>query len=832
MANNLPHFNISAAVVKQLGEELVTDEVTAIMELVKNSYDADSKWVRINVDTKNALDDEKARYKGDIGYIIIDDAGDGMTAKDITEGWLIISLSKKREMKAKGETTVLGRTPLGDKGLGRLSTQRLAHRLEMFTSKKEETHINHIAFDWNDFKEETPLTEVEIFSEVLPKIDTEKGTKLILTELRDANSWEGKSGSRFIGQLSQLIFPFKEKRTFHVFLTINGEKIDFDEINEALRSQAVSRFQFVFNDLKLQLKGQIKNYKLFGGSTKVEDKEDYEKLISVDDGKNFYNFLTDKIKNKKHYIDNVKYHSKEGYLLEFSKSIDIQDISGKALISDQHGKEIFANPGDFSGEIDDFNLRESDTLSSTFDSFSQYKEIVKNQTGVRVYRDGFGVKPFGIDGDDWLKLGSGQTSGGSFYTLRPRNTMGFVAISAKENKCLQEKTDREGFVDSQYSQNFFLLMNRVVAEINGLLEKTRRSYNDYKTFIAQQSGNINSIKDSYNRLQDTAAKAKKLQDENSRVSISLSRISSAVKEVIAKVKDIKPKNVEDAEQRKLLQDIDILLDDAKRVMEQVNTILEVAKKLEHDANYIKPKIDDLENQLSEFAELAGLGLTAEALSHEISNIVDRLLDQTNALIKRIKGKETVSVSSINLYIEYVKTAIQSFRKQLSHLAPSLRYVREAKQEFSLKEYFDEVGSYYIERFKDDIKLSIVIKQDFKVRMSKGKLTQVIDNIIINSDFWLRERKKSFNDFKPNVTIEIDEPFLRIYDNGLGIDPTLEDRIFQPFITAKPRNQGRGLGLFIVQQLLETVGAEVLLLNQRNENNRRYIFQINFTTAII
>ncbi|MBK9017986.1 MAG: hypothetical protein IPM82_30270 [Saprospiraceae bacterium] len=84
-----------------------------------------------------------------------------------------------------------------------------------------------------------------------------------------------------------------------------------------------------------------------------------------------------------------------------------------------------------------------------------YKTFIKNQTGVRVFRDGFGIKPFGFNQNDWLGLGKGQTSGGSFYGLRPHNVIGFVLISVYENIKLVEKTDREGFQDSPYSQNFF-----------------------------------------------------------------------------------------------------------------------------------------------------------------------------------------------------------------------------------------------------------------------------------------------------------------------------------------------------------------------------------------
>ena len=127
MAKNNEPFKISAAVVRQLGEELVSDELTAILELVKNSYDADADWVKISISTEGSPLEEDIVFPHTKGYITIEDNGVGMNYNDIISRWLFISLSHKREMKEKGEVTNGGRTPLGDKGLGRLSTQRLGN---------------------------------------------------------------------------------------------------------------------------------------------------------------------------------------------------------------------------------------------------------------------------------------------------------------------------------------------------------------------------------------------------------------------------------------------------------------------------------------------------------------------------------------------------------------------------------------------------------------------------------------------------------------------------------------------------------------------------------
>jgi HSP90 family molecular chaperone len=187
-SDNIPKFNISAAVVRQLGEELVTEEVTAVMELVKNSYDADASWVKIDVNSKQSLASPKYHYNNDRGYISIADNGFGMTESDIVNGWMVISLSGKRKMKALGQKTAAGRTPLGDKGLGRLSTQRLGNRLEMFSTHETEEHTNHVAFDWDDFTEDVALTDVPTMFAKTTKEST-TGTTLIVRNLKDPSKW-------------------------------------------------------------------------------------------------------------------------------------------------------------------------------------------------------------------------------------------------------------------------------------------------------------------------------------------------------------------------------------------------------------------------------------------------------------------------------------------------------------------------------------------------------------------------------------------------------------------------------------------------------------------
>ena len=156
-------FDINPHVIRQLGEELVPDEMTALMELIKNAYDADASYVKIDINTEGIYTEEQLTYPTHKGYIVVEDSGIGMNDEAIEKSWLTISYSNKRA-GADGikKKTKKDRTPLGDKGLGRLSTQRLADNCEIFTTPEGGSNRYHVAFDWREFDKVQRLSQVPV----------------------------------------------------------------------------------------------------------------------------------------------------------------------------------------------------------------------------------------------------------------------------------------------------------------------------------------------------------------------------------------------------------------------------------------------------------------------------------------------------------------------------------------------------------------------------------------------------------------------------------------------------------------------------------------------
>ena len=95
------HFDIDASIVFQLGEGLISDSVQAVIELIKNCWDADSTRAKITVNTKNCPDGMGSYYAKSRGYIVIEDDGVGMSESEIINGWLLISNSAKLVQKQK-----------------------------------------------------------------------------------------------------------------------------------------------------------------------------------------------------------------------------------------------------------------------------------------------------------------------------------------------------------------------------------------------------------------------------------------------------------------------------------------------------------------------------------------------------------------------------------------------------------------------------------------------------------------------------------------------------------------------------------------------------------
>ena len=191
-----------ARLVGLIGEDLISDEPVAVVELVKNSYDADASSVRVDIDSS------------DSGTIVVTDDGHGMDLDTVLNAWLEPgTITKQRQARSPN-----GRIYQGAKGIGRFASARLAQTLLLETCSGQASPLVTVLFDWGRFDDESYLDDIEILWDLSDDRPFDHGTRLTLQGLRKV--WNAEDYQALHARLSRLISPLDKLHDFRIELTI------------------------------------------------------------------------------------------------------------------------------------------------------------------------------------------------------------------------------------------------------------------------------------------------------------------------------------------------------------------------------------------------------------------------------------------------------------------------------------------------------------------------------------------------------------------------------------------------------------------------------------
>ena len=194
-----PRFTVDTHLFRELGELLVGRDSTALIELIKNSYDADATEVMVHGER---LDDPRS------GRIVVVDNGGGMTRDQFIAGFLRVA-SRFKELGTR-RSTRFGRRYTGVKGIGRLAAHKLARKLEVESITKGATPTAlHAVIDWDRIEGYETLDDIPhgtiSFTERAARPDAPAGTTLTLSRLR--RKWSEAERSRFLAEVSSFQAP-------------------------------------------------------------------------------------------------------------------------------------------------------------------------------------------------------------------------------------------------------------------------------------------------------------------------------------------------------------------------------------------------------------------------------------------------------------------------------------------------------------------------------------------------------------------------------------------------------------------------------------------------
>lgn len=229
MAETL-HFRVSSGLKNIIGRELINDKYIAIFELVKNSYDAGSKYARIRFDNLGTPD----------ATITISDSGKGMSKADIIEKWLFVAYSEKRNPSYRDN---IKRAVAGAKGVGRFSCDRLGEHVCLSSKTASESVLHSISISWSDFEKNSldNFTDIDVQYEVSKRDDDTCGTSIVISNLRE--EWNRTDLLALKKALTQLVNPSATSSydPFEIFLDVPAEfeedekqKDDRDKVNGAI----------------------------------------------------------------------------------------------------------------------------------------------------------------------------------------------------------------------------------------------------------------------------------------------------------------------------------------------------------------------------------------------------------------------------------------------------------------------------------------------------------------------------------------------------------------------------------------------------------------------
>ncbi len=850
-------LKVGAHVLVQLGSELVTDVEQAILECVKNAYDADSPGCLIDIDTReegaevetgsaaklrafdqpsetvtvelldkegrpllpaSKIDDSELiqRKLSYTGRITIEDKGDGLTSDQLRTSWLVISRSSKRGSAGAQKTkTNKGRTPLGDKGLGRLGSMKLGDILRIETATTAANPIAVAQFRWADCELAKTVDEIPVFLSELPNNENFKGTRVSVLGLRDLSEWRRQDRiGEITRSLARLISPFEATSTFPVGVKLDGVDHSLVTITEEVLKRAIAEFQFKWeqdpNDpTKHVLVAEAKFRKrLFTSTRSAKTLQRTATVFDKDGGMEFAKSLPNYGRLKAYKDKNIDLDG--AWFITLKRTFqwsDMQLDSGAAII----------DPGLFSGAMYFFHLDDrGDADEPAAAGLGVDRNLIKSMSGISILRDGFRVRSQG----DWLDLAAAMTSG-STYGLRVENTIGYFALTGEQNYRLVEKSDREGFVEDAAYRGFLQIARRCRSFANDTLEQVRRALDDYykKQVGPEVTGVPQTVSGSFRELEAGFQSTEAARDD-------AARIARELQEQMVEIEREAGEAPGESSAAKAMQ----LANNAVLAMDIVRSKLTDSAQAGANLIRLRQEFDDRDEQMVALFESAAVGLSARGLAHELRTHLTEIR-QRAAAIEKATGS---SDKGLLPHLRAIRASCAAISSAASLIDPMLPRSRAIKETIALRDFVEE---YFKTRSNALDRAGIVTRitgASANIRANRPRLLQVFDNLVRNSSYWLR-RGETIGQMNANkeIVVELTAFGFVLSDNGLGVDPHYEETLFDIFVTAKPeRDSGQGLGLFIATELLRIDGCDIALLPDRNKGGNRYKFSVNLRPLVV
>ncbi len=710
-------FSVDAGIIDRLGRELMAKQETAVSELVKNAYDADANEVTLQFINTDA----------DGGTLIIEDDGHGMDLDAMRNGFMRLSSTDKLHNPVSPK---FSRKRAGRKGIGRFATQRLGKKLTIITQIEHSETALKVIIDWEGYQIDRDINLVANPVEEIPKLK-KQGTILIIDALRE--NWKTSEIQRVFRYVSDLLQP-----------SYLSDRLKKSEVT--FGSQEDNTFI-------------VKCQKNVNGVVEVIsdiDKSFFEKALAVFEG----------------YVDN----SGEGFCSVTSKSLGIDLMNnlisitaGKnrdkielyKLIKDVHFKAYY-----FIYNRTDYYEDQGIGISSI--ELKRVNDFAQTSSGIRLYRNGFRVPPFGDVGNDWLDIDerSNMASHANKIPLNNRNLFGFVEITDENGAFFEETSSREG-----------LIINEAFGELVDFLFK---AFDACRTRVESSTGFVEK---------------KKKREKRSKVKNDQKEQVKGLKEFLDSAEESHSNSTDSGEKGEGFG-----REEAKAALEKLVIVL-----------------DEQIDEIAMLRVLAGMGLAIGEFVHEIRQFSPAL-------------EGDLSVLHANAITEEMKQGVNRLSQNFEQFQSYAAYFDQTIRNNSKRELHPIEIRSVVRKFVDTIKRN-ASKSNIQVESefvgydlyTCPMHTSEWNSILFN--FYSNARKAIIKaDVQGKIKIvgsqDSGKIILEFSDNGIGIPEENKERVFNAFFTTStPVGRGAsnseellgsGLGLKIVSEIIESYDGEIFI----------------------
>ena len=752
-------FNVDAYTARLIGRENVSKLEGAVLEIVKNAYDADAKVF--------------CMYYSEAQHCIyILDNGTGMKESVLREHWMTIgNSSKKTSFRTTGN-----RIQTGAKGIGRFALDRISDRCEMLTIS-ELGGLEWIV-NWDDFSEVKKLSDVKA-----TLYDSDES----LLEYMNISTWKNREVASLISKLSL-------GHTGTVF-RLYGLHDDWDSrsmlkirnhLENLLPPDVVKDFDiYFFNDETSAEEVKIISANLDSYDYKIEFDIHGEEL-EIEITRNEFDFGDEEDRILREA--NIPEEEKKYFHGAVKKvSFSFSEIGEKENVIGDYSDILYFNK---------ISATQKDTERFYYKDIKGRKNLSKEFGGIKLYRDHFRVRPYGEYGDndfDWLELaprvrrspaGLGHEKGN--WRVSSEQMIGTVDIS-RENTNLEDAANRNGIQEGVGFEQLKRVLLAVITEF-----ERDRQYIGRK--LAAYWKKQDELQKELERLRELAAARRQWEEERQRE-------EQTDKDTNARRK------TEDAHEEQGVNDSAVPTANPDVVEKLIDSL--TAQKEE--------EVKELQDEAKMLQTLATVGIVTNMFMHEIRTLTNNIGQELDAAYEAIKYDNDLNAAFQNIQqaIGFKKHFASWFNVTIDSIRKDKRKRKLSNISFMLKAFLLNWQA-ILER--NGVKLIFSCEEDIIFKCFAFDIENIISNLISNSlASFDREGKSALE--KKEIYLDInkrEDGFILYYeDTGWGLSDKYKKRpdlITEAFESDKSSSvgeeDGTGMGMWIVKRTVLEYNGDI------------------------